>query len=569
MELIIPKKFTAMKKKLLFVAALLTFSQVNAQFQRSYGIQALETGQSVQLTRDSGYIVAGYTRQPYIGNGEATLMKTDKNGTPLWIKVYGHKEFDFFNSVREVNLFGAAPIRKAPDYVATGHTQSFGFGSNDVYLVGTTANGFPIFSKTFGGKESDIGYCVQVVDDAIYGPGYVIVGETNSFPHLFPGTNVYVIRTDIIGNLISSVVIGTPGNDQGFWIEQTKDGGYIIAGTTTLSCNSSFTPNKDIFAIRLKPDLSIMWTRIIGGGISKNDVANCVRENEDGSFIFTGITESFGVGEGDAFLLNLDAVGNFLWMKTYGNKRLDQGQCLLNSTYGVKGYVVSGFTNVSTSSLANNYDAYLFRTDDLGNLLWTNRYGSVQNDFGYELSRSEVPGFAFTGRESSFGAGGFDIYLVETDINGKSASGCQRDTSQKEIKISPCITKGAQYVYVDPELTVQSIYLDVQYIVHKCATFLPAEQAGDTENDKETNLNLRSGIKVTPNPVSTKLNVAFNKDYVGGVLKMYDYQGRMILEKQLEQNNIDLQLDQLPNGIYFLTLSNIDLVTESTRFIKQ
>lgn len=163
-------------------------------------------GQSVQQTADSGYIVAGR----WIAG--SNLMKTDSLGDSLW-----HKSHDavWLFSVRETfdggfvsagrisyhydiiiirtdslgdtlwtKRLGDAPddvahcIRETPDgcYVIVGYTASYGAGGNDLYLLKIRDFGDTLWTRTFGGTESDIGYEFEVTSDS----GYIIVGYTAS-----------------------------------------------------------------------------------------------------------------------------------------------------------------------------------------------------------------------------------------------------------------------------------------------------------------------------------------------------------------------------------------------------
>lgn len=137
----------------IFLAILLSNSGL-AQFQRSYGTERSDYGLSLDFTRfDKGYILGGYTAENFLGSGDATLIKTDDSGNQIWSAVYGGQRPDLFYSVRHL---GENP--NFPAYVATGYTNSFGFGSSDVYLVGTDLNGTPLFSTVFGGDNRDISY---------------------------------------------------------------------------------------------------------------------------------------------------------------------------------------------------------------------------------------------------------------------------------------------------------------------------------------------------------------------------------------------------------------------------
>ncbi|HKR03287.1 MAG TPA: T9SS type A sorting domain-containing protein, partial [Bacteroidia bacterium] len=110
------------------------------------------------------------------------------------------------------------------EYIIVGYTSSFGAGSDDVYLIKVDANGNSLWTKTYGGANYDGGGSVQQTADA----GFIIVGFTSNFG---AGQNdVYLIKTDLNGDTLWTKTFGGTHYDNGFSIQRTSDGGYIITG---------------------------------------------------------------------------------------------------------------------------------------------------------------------------------------------------------------------------------------------------------------------------------------------------------------------------------------------------
>ena len=100
-------------------------------------------------------------------------------------------------------------------YIITGSTTSLvGDGYDDVYLIKTDGSGNELWSKTFGGSEIDVGYCVQQTSDG----GYIITGEKRSLRN--SDADVYLIKTDGSGNVTSTFNIPINPNRK---LEKTID----------------------------------------------------------------------------------------------------------------------------------------------------------------------------------------------------------------------------------------------------------------------------------------------------------------------------------------------------------
>ena len=329
-------------------------------------------GFSVQQTSDGGYIITGTTSS--FGNGEEDvyLIKTDGNGIEQWSQTFGGKNIDYGWSVQQTSDGG---------YVITGWTQSFGngsgpdpyeysFGSTDVYLIKTDGSGTEQWSQTFGGTEDDHGFSVQQTSDG----GYIITGGTSSFGN--GNGDVYLIKTD--GNGIEqwsqTFFDGTEDyyswSDTGWSVQQTSDGGYIITGITTSSGNG------DVYLIKTDGSGIEQWSQTLGG--TGSDVGHSVQQTSDGGYIITGGTTSFGNGNGDVYLIKTDGSGIEQWSQTFGGIYNEHGYSIQQTNDG--GYIITGptqsFGNGSGPDPYDPYseegsgstDVYLIKTDSEGNI---------------------------------------------------------------------------------------------------------------------------------------------------------------------------------------------------------
>jgi hypothetical protein len=564
-----------MKTSLLFIGALwLINNTLHAQIQSSYGTLTNEQSFSLTPTSDFHYLLSGVTDSALLGKQEASLTKITPNGTVAWSHVYSGKQSEAFNSVREVPNIGVA-IK----YVTVGQTNSYGMGANDVFLMGVNAVGTPLFSRTFGGPKTDRGNCIQVVKDVqIGGYGYVIAGETTSHSSVFGGYNMYVIKTDLMGNLVASVVIGNWGDEKANWIEQTSDGGYIVVGysTTPPSCVSTISPvNQNILVVRLNPDLSIKWSRVYGDGpnLLKNDVAYCVKESRlTNSYVVCGFTESRGYGAKDIFLLSVDTAGTLQWMKTYGRKQNDVGLSLVvnNNTTAVGEIVVTGATQ--SFNTAGNSDAFILKTDIGGNLIWMRKYGSKSGDTFEEIALKPGfnAGYAFAGHTKGFGAGGLDHLFALSDFSGNIDQLCDVYVIPKIISHQPCEDKIVKAMRVDGQRVIQHPYTQIAYKRSRCSVISTREgddeQADWTDTQEEA---VNTILQVSPSPASSEITISFPSELEGSLVQIRNINGELVHEGTAVAGSMSVSVQHLPDGLYLVTAIDQEGRNTSTRFVKK
>jgi len=205
-----------------------------------------------------------------------------------------------------------------------------------------------------------------------------------------------------------SKIYGGTGDDQALGNNvQTSDGGYALSGQT-----SSFGAGGiDAWLLKTDPSGNIEWNMTWGG--SQDDYFADMIKIKDGSFVLTGYTNSFGAGNYDGILMKVNASGTLLWNQTYGGSGGDQVISLFQTSDG--GYVLSGITN---SSGSGNSDFWLVKTDATGNMQWNKTYGGTGVDGAQYANQAGDGGYAIAGYTASFGAGGFDFWLVKTDTLG-------------------------------------------------------------------------------------------------------------------------------------------------------
>jgi uncharacterized delta-60 repeat protein len=403
---------------LLSVSLVALFTQsayAQVSFAKTYGGTSYDLAYSVQQTSDGGYIVAGFTYSFSAGYSDIFLVKTDANGNIIWAKTYGGTNYNWARSVQQTSDGG---------YIVAGSTYSFGGGYYDIFLIKTDASGNIIWAKTYGGiYYSDYASSVQQTSDG----GYIVAGWTNSFGA--GGYDAFLVKTDANGNIIWAKTYGGTNWDYASSVQQTSDGGYIVAGYT----ESFGAGGYDAFLIKTDANGNIIWAKTYGG-IGDNR-AYSVQQTSDGGYIVAGRTNSFGGGGSDIFLVKTDANGNIIWAKTYGGTNWDYASSVQQTSDG--GYIVAGYTQ---SFGAGWEDIFLVKTDANGNIIWAKTYGGTNVDTASSVQQTSDGGYIVAGYTQSFGEGG-DIFLIKTDANGNIGScGIVQNASPTETTPSPTVT---------------------------------------------------------------------------------------------------------------------------------
>ncbi len=401
---------------IVLILALSLFTQ--HRWIKTYGSSGFDTGREVRQTSDRGYIIAGTTTSFGADSGNIYLIRTNYLGELLWTKNYGG---DLKNR--------GAGVRQTADggYVVLGMTRLLGspWYDSDIYLIKTNASGETLWTKTYGDTEN-IEYGISI--DKTVDSGYIIIGV------ITPTTAkqaIYLIKTNSQGDTIwSRKYKSRQINDGARSGQQTTDGGYIITGYSMIALNF---PN--VYLIKTDSQGDTLWTKTYGG-FGQPGWGECVQQTTDGGYIIAGCAGFFSPADtsADVWLIKTDPRGDTLWTKKYGGNWREVGYSVHQTFDG--GYIVCGETY---SFGAGESDVYLIRANNWGDTLWTRTYGGQYEEKGYSVRQTSDSGIVTCGHTYSFGAGNNDVYVIKTDANGivEIKENIYQTRSKKELKVSP------------------------------------------------------------------------------------------------------------------------------------
>ena len=258
---------------------------------------------SVQQTKDGGYIFVGSTTSHGMGDSDVLLTKTDSNGNKIWDRTFGGAEGDLGILVHETQEEG---------YVILGATSSYGEGQMDIWLIRTDSNGNKIWDKTFGKENGDVVRSCEPTSDG----GYIILAEMNSYGG--DNSDLWLIKTDSNGNKIWDRTFGDKRSEQAGSVQQTRDGGYILVGSTE-SCGKG--DHQDIWLIRTDSNGNKIWDRTFGGDVPSEGVS--AHQTLDDGYIVLGQTRIDGCACGDIRIIKTDKDG---FVKAIGSQQSQMPQ---------------------------------------------------------------------------------------------------------------------------------------------------------------------------------------------------------------------------------------------------
>ena len=301
-----------------------------------------------------------------------------------WEQTFGGEDDDWGNSVQQT-LDGG--------YIITGSTRSFETIDKNIYLIKTNENGDEEWSQNYEVLVIDNGNSVQQTSDG----GYIISGHTRL--EVTGDYDICLIKTDSNGNDEWIKTFGGDGNEMGFEVKQTFDGGYIVVGYTT-----SFSNESDVYIIKTDSNGNIDWSQIYGG--NNWDSGKSVQQTLDGGYIITGYTN---ISEEDKlYLLKISENGNEEWSQNFGISNYDRGNYVQQTLDG--GYIILGYNGNPFNT------SYLIKTDENGDEEWFQNLEGILSSF--EVKQTLDGGYIVFGNKLNDLDGYDDLCILKTDGNG-------------------------------------------------------------------------------------------------------------------------------------------------------
>jgi hypothetical protein len=379
--------------------------KVHMWAKRYGGLFYKSSANSVQETRDGGYIVAGATAFGAGSTADGWVLKLNSNGSIKWQKSYGPG----YNR-------GAGSICQTSDdgYIMLGPGG----------IIKLDANGSITWQKGYSGffKRK----IIQTIDQQGNPDGYIVSGSPTGGVE-----RIHLLRLSLNGSAIwQNSYYGSLYRDIQQTIDQTgSPDGYIIAGTW-----DSLLGPQIPWVMRLNPDRSVVWQKAYKHENPSYIYHSSIKQTFDQQGKPDGYIVAGNIYiESDTFIsdcvwvLKLGLDGSIIWQKAYAFKTHSYSysdnanaiqQTLANAIQQTLdgGYIVLGGTNTGGSS---GYDAFILKLSSNGTVEWQKTYGGSGGDTLSSIQQTQDGGYIVAGVTSSFGAPNSDVWVLKLNLNGE------------------------------------------------------------------------------------------------------------------------------------------------------
>jgi RHS repeat-associated protein len=397
-----------------------------------------------ELKRTTGSCGSEWTRIKG-GSGLDTTLYT------LWDKHYGSNGITEFRAIKKV----------IGGYILMGYTNGGSSydvtdaprGNYDIWVVRIDDEGQILWNKLIGGSGEDgystfarSGNIIQTTDGGfLVGTSSTsgISGDKTSASK--GGYDYWIIKLSSSGVIQWQKAYGGTGADYLGSVFQTKDGKYILAGTSYSDAGGDKTDNRigaggNFWLIKLNEIGSKIWDKTIGS--SSTDLLSQAIESNDGNYVLFG-SSSGGIsgnkseanhglaGDLDYWVIKVDKAGVKIWDRTFGTSITENTGGLVEDKDG--NFVLSGisFANIDGDKSENSYgnsDLWLVKINSSGIKIWDKTFGGSGSDGGpyakiintpedgYAIITSSNSNRGGTKSQNSFGSN--DYWVLKIDKNG-------------------------------------------------------------------------------------------------------------------------------------------------------
>ena len=621
---------------LLFALAQFVASGQALLWEKSYGGKHADYLMDAKATPDYGFILGGSSLSNKSGNKTSNnkgdldywVWKMDEKGDLDWQKSFGGAGADFLQSIvltKDAGFILAGTSNSNKDFDKTEDSR----GQEDFWIIKLNAKGGEEWQKTIGGAGQEKLQSIYQTKDG----GYILGGSSSSdqsetaigtseqnskgekSTNSFGSMDYWIVKLDAQGKIQWQQTYGGEYNDELHSIEQTTDCGYLAGGYSNSPTSGSKTDDNigvgDYWILKLDQNGKIQWQKTIGG--NKDDVLSAVHQTKDGNYLLAGNSNSGSSGSKtkdnangtDFWLLKLDTIGDTLWQYTYNFGAVDVLTSVVENddqTLLLGGYAQSELTKNSGSAFRkpkeqegiNDYIALKITKD--GEELWRKTVGSAGEDIlrkvietrdgGYLLAGTSNPQAVLMQNSTSENGLGelFDGEIQGvSNLKNKVNDALQQATNDankailEETQKATAKAREALGLSKDSPLKIGDNFLTGGLAAPNLGGGAGAggavnEKKLPPSRDKANNLGSndfwvvklkdnnkpdkeKQGLEVFPNPTTAFANIIVGYDFAGGTATIVDLAGRVLEQFTVSNRTVPIDLSPYPDGIYVINVS--------------
>lgn len=530
----------------------------------------------------------------------------------LWEKSYGGTHADY--------LFDAQPTADYGFILAgsslsnkTGNKTDDNNGDLDYWIWKMNEKGDLSWQKSFGGSGFDLLQSIKNTRDG----GFILAGSSSSGKGFQKNedckgiTDFWVIKLDASGAEQWQRTIGGAGQDELLCAFQTKDGGYMLGGSsssnppvlsnTKIEAGSITTTKADLFnkseksrgnmdywIVKLNKEGNIEWQKTYGGQYA--DILRSMEQTTDNGYILAGYSNSpisgdkteNNKGVGDFWIIKINDTGVIEWQNTYGAEGDDQPYVIHQTND--EGYIVGGNSNsknalTTMGGIVNNgTDYWVLKLDKEGGVLWSKTYDFGKVDIltslventdqsyligGYAQGENKRPREGLVGKAMGMVGkekdGINDYIALKIDAKGEEIWNKTVGSAGEDILRKLVETRDGGYLMAGTSNSSAS--------KDKNGSIGGNDFWVVKLKDKQKVEKVKSSIEAIPNPATTYTNVIVGYDFKNGTATLVDMTGRILQEFSINNRTVPVNLSTYSEGIYIIKIKT-DVKTESVKIIK-
>jgi len=423
-------------------------------------------------------------------------------------------------------------------FIVLGNRSGF-IGNSDIYLLKIDKLGNIIWDKAFGNSSVEWGTDLKITSDN----HYLISGYTNQNSN--SGYDVFLLKVDTLGNQLWFKTYGGSDWDLGFSVIESSGNNYYITGQTF----SFGSGGGDVYLIKTSSNGDTIWTKTYGG--IAEDAGLKIIPVQNGQFLISGFTNSFGYGMKDCYALKIDSNGDTIYTKTYGSSGDEKAYDVIVSNDN--NYIFCGYTD---GPLTPVKDGLIFQTDTNGNKMWEG-YGGYTNEAEiFSLASGDHDDLYFNGNTTFGDPGNLDIFIIKLDNNGYAGGNVFGSSYFDEgNRFNRTFDKG--FILTGSSAGKGPNASDI-YIIK-----IDSLMQNDTSCAHFTGIskikNLAENVHIYPNPAKYEFFIQSDNLFSGLIqINIYNILGQRLYNKKIAQDTysdkIHLRLPAFRTGNYILEL---------------